>query len=60
MDTIESTTDHVKDRQKPGCCERSSQMGIARRGSLPRTAQEAPVAAFQGLSQRHPPPCKTP
>ena len=29
MDTIEAAPDHVKDRQKPGGCERSSQMGIA-------------------------------
>ena len=29
MDTIEAAPDHVKDRQKPGGCERSSQTGIA-------------------------------
>ena len=49
MDTIESTTDHVKDRQKPGCCERSSQMGIARRGSRPRTAPGSTGGRFSGV-----------
>ena len=29
MDTIEAKSAHVKDRQKPGGCERSSQTGIA-------------------------------